>query len=320
MLSYSQGVVLNARVRISLDELLLLQAEARGFSLLPRQPVNSLLAGRHASRLRGRGLAFEELRRYHEGDDIRTMDWKATARLRTPQVRVYTEERERPVLLIVDQRQSMFFGSQRAMKSVVAAEAAALGLWRALDGGDRVGGLVIEDDQIAKVRPHRSRQRAMQLLHEIVRANHQIVLDRKGRHSSIDGAHRLNEALKQTVQIAKHDHLIVLISDLDGADDETQRLTTRLAAHNDMIVVAVYDPLGASLQGTPGMMANDRGRLHQIPASASFTEEFRKAFQRNLDRWREIFRSLRVPVLPISTVKSVPDQVRSRLGHPTAAR
>ena len=113
--------------RTTLDELILLKADARGFCFLPRQPVHSLLAGRHASRLRGRGLAFEELRHYRQGDDVRTIDWKATARLRSPHVRVYNEERERPVLLVVDQRRPMFFGSRRAMKSVAAAEVAALG-------------------------------------------------------------------------------------------------------------------------------------------------------------------------------------------------
>ena len=94
------------------------------FHFRPRQPVHSLLAGRHASRLRGRGLAFEELRPYLPGDDIRTMDWHVTARTGKPHVRVYTEEKDRPVLLVVDQRQNMFFGSKRAMKSVAAAEAA----------------------------------------------------------------------------------------------------------------------------------------------------------------------------------------------------
>ena len=115
-----------AQVTTTLDSLLRLKSEARGFSFLPRQPVSSLLAGRHASRLRGRGLAFEELRHYNQGDDVRTIDWKATARLRSPQVRVYSEERERPVLLVVDQRRPMFFGSRRAMKSVAAAEITAL--------------------------------------------------------------------------------------------------------------------------------------------------------------------------------------------------
>ena len=89
----------DSRVYADLDELVRLQFEAQGFSFLPHQPLHSVLHGRHASRLRGRGLNFEELRGYIPGDDIRNVDWKATARAGEPQVRAYTEERDRPVWL-----------------------------------------------------------------------------------------------------------------------------------------------------------------------------------------------------------------------------
>ena len=111
----------DSTIYADLEQLVRLEHRARGFSLLPRQPIHSILAGRHASRLRGRGLNFEEIRGYLPGDDVRPMDWKVTARMREPHVRVYTEERDRPVLFLVDQRASMFFGSRRAMKSVAAA-------------------------------------------------------------------------------------------------------------------------------------------------------------------------------------------------------
>lgn len=298
-----------ARAAIALEELLLLKADAHGFSLLPRQPVGSLLAGRHASRLRGRGLAFEELRHYHQGDDIRLMDWKATARLRSPHVRVYSEERERPVLLVVDQRSPMFFGSCRAMKSVAAAEVAALGAWRALKGGDRIGGLVFNENEIADVRPHRSQTRVLQLFHQIVRLNR--LLAAKGQpHGSV----RLNDALNHALCLVKHDHLVVLISDLDGADDDTRRLATRLSVHNDVLIVAVYDPLGIKLTGASGMLASDRGRIWEIPDRVGFTHDFQTSFRHRLDHWKEIFRALRVPVLPISTARPVPEQIRALFG------
>ena len=300
-----------ARVTISLDELILLKADARGFSFLPRQPVTSLLAGRHASRLRGRGLAFEELRRYHQGDDIRTMDWRATARLRAPHVRVYTEERERPVLLVVDQRRAMFFGSRRAMKSVAAAEVAALGAWRALAAGDRVGGIVFNDDEIIDLTPHRSQTRVLRLLHEVVRLN-QLLAERSGAAAA---QMTLNQALEAALRRANHDHLVVLISDFDGADDETQRLATLLAAHNDMLAVAIYDPLGASLQGRPGMVATDHGVTYALPSGAAFAAAFQKAFAARLDQWTEIFRALKVPVIPVSTASSPVDQLRDLFGR-----
>jgi len=301
-------------VTIDLDHLLLQKAEARGFSFLPRQPVSSLLAGRHASRLRGRGLSFEELRHYHQGDDVRTIDWKATARLRSPHVRVYSEERERPVLFVVDQRRPMFFGSRRAMKSVTAAEITALGAWRVLSSGDRVGGIVFNESELVDLRPQRGQPQVLRLLHETARLNQALA----GK-ATPSGTLSLNDALDAARRRANHDHLVVLVSDFDGADDETRRLATQIAAHNDMLAIAVYDPLGASLRGLPGMLADIGGGSIAIPLDSGFPAAFQQAFARRLDEWTEIFRALKVPVLPISTATPPADQLRELFGqHPVA--
>jgi uncharacterized protein (DUF58 family) len=303
-----------ARVTIDLDHLLLLKAEARGFSFLLRQPVSSLLAGRHASRLRGRGLAFEELRHYQQGDDVRTIDWKATARLRSPQVRVYSEERERPVLFVIDQRRPMFFGSRRAMKSVTAAEITALGAWRALGSGDRVGGIVFNETELVDLRPQRGQPQVLRLLHETARLNQALATN-----TTPSGTLTLNHALDAARRRANHDHLVVLVSDFDGADDETRRLATQIAAHNDMLAIAVYDPLGASLQGLPGMLADTGNGSVAIPLDAGFPAAFQRAFARRLDEWTEIFRALKVPVLPISTATPPAEQLRELFGRQTVA-
>src|SRR5215475_15607720 len=107
-------------VYVDLQHLISLEQRGRKVSLLPRQPVHSLLSGRYASRIRGRGLNFEEIRDYRTVDDVRFIDWKVTARLQSPHIRVFNEERDRQGLLVVDQRLSMFFGTRRAMKSVTA--------------------------------------------------------------------------------------------------------------------------------------------------------------------------------------------------------
>ncbi|MCP5115543.1 MAG: DUF58 domain-containing protein, partial [bacterium] len=160
-----------------LEDLAALELKARGFTFLPRQPIHSILSGRHASRLRGRGLNFEEIRRYLPGDDIRNIDWKVTARLRKTHVRVYTEERDRPVILVVDQRLPMFFGTRRYMKSVTAAHLAALAAWRIFHSGDRVGALVFGDNEIREVRPLRSRRRVMEILRAVEKQNHKLRAD-----------------------------------------------------------------------------------------------------------------------------------------------
>ncbi|MEM6279632.1 MAG: DUF58 domain-containing protein [Verrucomicrobiota bacterium] len=305
---------MKARVTVTLEELIQLQADARGFSFLPRQPVQSLLSGRHASRLRGRGLAFEELRHYAQGDDVRTIDWRATARLRSPHVRVYSEERERPVLLIVDQRRPMFFGSQRAMKSVAAAESAALAAWRTSGVGDRVGGVVFNENEIVDLRPQRSQTSVLRLLHEVVRLNERLAEGSSGGEPSSEEV-TINDVMEAAVRRAKHDHLVVIISDLDGANEETQRLATRLAAHNDVLMVAVYDPLGASLQNQSGMIAATSDGSVELPEGQSFQGAFRQAFADRLDQWREIFQALQVPVIPISTAEPPAEQLRELFGQ-----
>lgn len=303
---------MNARVTTDLESLVLLKAEARGFSFLPKQPVGSLLSGRHASRLRGRGLAFEELRHYHEGDDIRNIDWRATARLRSPHVRVFTEERERPVLLVVDQRSPMFFGSRRTMKSVAAAELAALAAWRTIDVGDRVGGIVFNESEILALRPQRSANQVMRLLHELARFNQQLA-----EPTAPQGENTLDDALEAALRQAHHDHLVVLITDLHGASERSGELATRLSAHNDVMIAAVYDPLGAGLRGNPGMRAVDAGRSWEIPGDQRFEHDFQKSFQRLTDHWTTLFRDLRIPLLPITTAVPVIDQIHEILGTRT---
>ena len=152
------------RIHVTLAQLRGLEGPARGLSFLPQQASASVLNGRHASRLRGRGLNFEEMRHYLPGDDIRSIDWKATARTGTPHVRVFTEERDRPALLVVDQRMAMFFGSKLNPKSVTAAEAAAIAAFRILDAGDRVGGIVFNDTDLLEFVPKRSRRTVYALL------------------------------------------------------------------------------------------------------------------------------------------------------------
>lgn len=292
-----------------LEDLIRLQYDARNASLLPRQPVNSLLSGRHASRLRGRGLTFEELRGYRPGDDIRSMDWKATARLRKPHVRVYSEERERPVLLVVDQRSNMFFGSARTTKATAAAELAAISAWRAIDAGDRVGAVIFGDDEIVEIKPHRSRQNVLRICHELVRLNGKLSAE-----GGVAMPSMLNDALRRAVNVAKHDYLVVLVTDYQGDDSNTHKYVTRLAAHNDVLAVLVYDPLGASLSFEYELEASDGQRQVSIERKPNVSDRFADEFRARCDQLRQRLRSIRIPILPICTHDSVTDQILAALG------
>lgn len=296
------------RIHPTLEELVSLQFEARNFKLLPSQPVHSLLSGRHASRLRGRGLTFEELRRYRPGDDIRSIDWRATARLRSAHVRVYSEERDRPVLLVVDQRTTMFFGSDRTTKATAAAEAAAFTAWRAVARGDRVGAIIFDDEEFVEIKPQRSRENVLRICHELVRINGQLSADREAT-----GSTALNDALRRAANVAKHDHLVVLITDYHGDDDTTRQHSTRLAAHNDVLAVLVYDPLGITLSATGQMEATDGRRRLAVPNDSQFAKRFEAQFQARCDQIRERLRAVRIPILPICTHQPLTAQVMATL-------
>ena len=304
-------------VYVQLDELVRLQHKASGFSFLPRQPVHSILSGRHASKLRGRGLNFEELRDYLPGDDTRNIDWKVTARTRTPYVRVYTEEKDRTVWLLIDQRVTMFFGSKQRMKSVVAAEVAAISAWRVLSVGDRVGALVFDDYEISVVPPHRSRERVMQILKQVVKKNRQL---RAGADLKPD-PNKLNEALRQVSTLARHDCLVCLVTDGDGINAETRKHISRISEHNDVLTTLIYDPLEKNIPAAGRLrFADNEGQLEADTSSLKLRSGFQDEFEKRLERIETASRRFSIPVIALDTSRPVPDQLRDAFGHHQAAK
>lgn len=298
-------------VYAGLRALIALQHQARGFSFLPAQPVRSLLSGRRASRLRGRGLNFEELRHYRHGDDIRNMDWKVTNRTRKPHVRVFTEERERPALLMVDQRLSMFFGSQQRMKSVVAAELTALAAWRVVSVGDRIGAFIFNDTEIVEVKPQRNRNTVLRILGQTVRLNHLL---RSGGSIKPD-PRQLIRALREVERVASHDYLIVIISDMDGWNAEAVKRIKRLARHNDVIGALVFDPLETELRGSSKMVVSDGSLQIEVDAGKrKLKTEFARRFTSTVDYLDQELRKHRVPSIPVDTIEPIQDQVRRAIG------
>jgi uncharacterized protein (DUF58 family) len=299
-------------VAATLKELVRLRVRPREFSLLPRQPARSLLAGRHASRLRGRGLNFEEIRRYLPGDDVRQIDWKATVRTRKTQSRVYTEERERAVLLIVDQRQSMFFGSRRNMKSVTAAEAAALVAWRVISQQDRLGALVFNDERIDEVRPQRRQSAVMRLLRSLVDQNLALTKDRDRKVN----LGMFNEALRRGNRLVAHDAVVVVISDATGHDDESRRLLSQIARHNDVVFGFVFDPMEAELPDAGSLVFSDGERQMEVETSdRGIAARFRQAFAAERAAGRKFLLQREMPVLALSAAESVTEQIARQFGN-----
>lgn len=153
-------------VRVSLASLLELCCGSRGLDLRPHRILASM-SGSYLSPFKGRGMEFDEVRPYALGDDVRTIDWRVTARSGKPHTKLFREERERSVLLWVDLRSAMFFATRGAFKSVRASQAAALLGWRTLDLGDRLGALVFDESQHDELRPRRGQASFLHLLRRL---------------------------------------------------------------------------------------------------------------------------------------------------------
>lgn len=298
------------RIHVTLNHLRSLQGAARGLSFLPRQPSASVLNGRHASRLRGRGLNFEEMRDYLPGDDIRSIDWKATARTGSPHVRVFTEERDRPALIVVDQRMSMFYGSVLNMKSVTAAETAAIATFMILGAGDRVGGVVFTDDEQVEFVPKRSRRAAFAMLEAVATFNGNLSADRSARveHGS------LNSVLKSVARIAHHDHLVIILSDFDGIDESTHRHLSGIAQHNDLVLGLVHDPSARNMLQQRAVVSDG-----ELQAEIDFSDKainaavagFSSRRLAEIERWQS---EINLSVLPLSAGQDTLEQLRALMG------
>lgn len=301
---------IDARIHVTLEHLRSLEATARGLHFMPRQPAKSVLNGRHSSKLRGRGLNFEELRDYLPGDDVRSIDWKVTARTGQPHVRVFTEERDRPTLIVVDQRMSMYFGSQRAMKSVTAAECAALAAFAVLAQGDRVGGIVFGDTLRAEVRPARSRAALNRFLTALSDANQAL-----GPEAPNPPPQSINDVLQAVARIAPRNHLVMVLSDFDVLDDRTAKLVQGLSRHNDLILGLVTDPFADAMPKNAKLVISDgilqaainTGDLNVHRDLTSFAQERLLA----IVDWQRRFG---VPVLPLSAAEESLPQMRRLMG------
>ena len=302
----------DARIRVSLAHLRALEAEAQRLSFMPRQPARSVLNGRHASRLRGRGLSFEELRVYLPGDDVRAIDWKVTARTGEPHVRVMTEERDRPALIVVDQRMSMFFGSVHAMKSVTAAEAATLAAFTIAGQGDRIGGIVFGDTAIAEIRPQRSRAVLDRFLAVLAEANGAL-----GPEVPATASLPLNDVLRAVGRIAPRNHLVIVISDFDELDETTHRLVEGIARRNDLVLVLVTDPFADDLPQGLRIVVSDGELQAEIDTGDRAAHRRLAAMAKGrlatVIDWQ---RSLGIPVLPLSAAEATLPQMRRLMGLP----
>lgn len=229
------GQVRHNGVHVTLAELLTLRRTGSHPSTASRQPVQSALPGVVNTTARGRGIEFVEVRPYQPGDDVRSIDWRVTARTGKVFTKLYAEERDRPACIAVDQRVNMFFGSGDVFKSVVAARLAALIGWFSLTKGNRVGALVM-GEALQRVRSTTTRQSVLQLLQSVVDANAALNINSQ---SSLTLDYMLRECLLRT----SSGTIVSIISDFHDADSQALQSLVSLGRNRQLILIKINDPL-----------------------------------------------------------------------------
>ncbi len=282
----------------SLSEMVRLRYAARELTSFPRIQARQMMAGGHRSRFRGRGMDFEEVRIYQPGDDVRTIDWRVTAKTQTPHTKIFREERERPVLVVSDLRSSMFFGSQR-LKSVVACEISAALAWAGLTANDRVGGLVFGAEHQAEVKSRRSHHAVLQFIHELQDFSQQLL---EPVADQLSLAHILEEARRFSLPGTT----IFVVSDFHDFDQECERHLFELARHGNLNFCHVYDSIETELP-EPALYAVSDGEHQRLldTGNQHLRDTFANAFAERSQRLQKFSQQLSAGLLPFNSADPV---------------
>ncbi|MGH8485019.1 MAG: DUF58 domain-containing protein, partial [Pseudomonas sp.] len=283
-------------IRISLAELIEMRHRVREVQLFSRPGQRSPLVGLHHSKLRGRGVDFDQVRVYQAGDDVRNIDWRVTARTQEPHTKLFHEERERPIFILVEQSQRLFFGSGLMFKSVLAAQAAALIGWAALGHNDRIGGLVFGDNEHYEIKPRRSKQSLLQLLNRLARVNQSLHTEAQPQPEN------LGLALRRAREVLRPGSLAIIICDERALSPAVEQQLSLLSRHCDLLLLPLSDPLDHALPAA-GLLrfAQHGAELELDTLDPTLRRSYRHQSEARIERWEMLAQKLRVVLMPLST-------------------
>lgn len=285
---------MNDATTLQLRPLIQLRAAARQIELGAERLARSTQLGGYRSVYRGRGLEFDEVRLYQEGDDIRSIDWRVTARRGKPHTKLFREERERPILLLIDLHPGMYFGSTIQLKSVLAGRLSALLGWAAVHSGDRVGGIVTSATGEQVIPPTTREQALLRLLAAMV--------ELQPRQADAPSSGGSDHAIERLAHLAHPGTLVILLSDFQQISAAAEPALQQLSLHNDLIFGFLYDPLEANPPHHGAYPVTDRLRnwiLHS--GDQSVQQRWQQQFTQHRDATRERCRRNRAHWMEIST-------------------
>ena len=300
--------------RVTREELLQLRHSARDLPLDSRRAATSVISGAHDSRFRGRGMDYLESRGYQPGDDIRSMDWRVTARSGRAHIKVYQEERERPIVVMLDLGPGMFFATRGAFKSVIAARAAAMIGWAAVHNGDRIGALLFNGGH-HELRPLGGSRGALRLIRTLVEMTDPARAP--GAWTDSASGQHLNDALMRLRRVARPGSLVFILSDFYGCDTDTRRHLQYLRKHNDVIALQIVDTLEVA-PPPPGHYTISDGRHSGLldTRSPARRQAYLDYFTAHHQAVRELMQQCAVPLQQLATTDAVNHALRRILAAP----
>ena len=271
-------------VSISLARLIELNRPASNLPL-HHNTIRSLQSGDYLSRFKGRGMEFDEARPYIPGDDVRTLDWRVTARTGKAHTKLFKEERERAIFLSVDYRSTMRFATRGAFKSIIAARLAGLLAWAANHHGDRVGGQIFTDRLQKEFKPRRGKQSVLRLLKQLADLS-----AKESTYSYSDNqSHTLQQALSRLGHHTRPGSLVFIFSDFRGLDKTNEFHLIRLSRHCDVNLVFIFDPLECKLPERGDFrFTNGERNITYHAGDANTAEKYNNRFIDHQNRLKEL--------------------------------
>jgi len=302
-------------VRISQSTLIGLNRDARQLPLNSAS-IQAQFNGQYLSTFKGRGMEFDESRPYQPGDDIRAMDWRVTARTGKAHTKVFREERERPVLLWIDYRQPMFFGTQQHFKSVLAAKIAALLAWSTAHHGDRLGGLIFSESSHIELRPSRGKSASLHFIKQLAQHSAWENPVNTNQHSKSAA-----DALGRLQRVNKPGSLIFLISDFRNMDEPGWSQLSQLSRHSDVILISVHDPLEQQLPPAGNYKMSDGDKeLNLNTYNKKQRQQYQQRFLNQQTHLQNVSRKMGMHYLSISTEDDVLSTLQHKLGIKSPTR
>ncbi len=287
----------------TLNELVREGQKSKDFSLHLRRKTQNLRAGGKRSSIRGRGMEFFESRPYVPQDEMRSIDWKVSARLNAIHTKIFIEERSRPVFLAIDQQSSMLFGSVNCFKSVLAARIAARLASAAINGGDYFGG-VIFDDVHEYVCPISGERTNLARFFGLLAKASQKAPKKTKETSWLPVLDRISNRVHAG-------SAVFLVSDFFEFGDKERERLYRLRKIADVFALAIFDPLEAELPalGTVGMAFGHEEIIFDSN-SKILAKRYRTWFKEKNERLFSLFSSLDIPFLSFSTAADLDISMR----------